>query len=709
MQKFYLLEIKIKIKNSAFNLIYEYNFKIKAAIIFFLNFSFKMSKSNKNVVNLLDVEFELAFKPFKFQLSLALNSCLNKNNIICVRTGAGKTLIAALICRYWYEKYSQENKLDSFKVFFIVPTRNLVHQQSLVFRKAFDKDDIIEITENYAPLKILSAFNSKKIFFLTPQKLINFINQFQIDLNLISILFLDECHHTFDSHPYNELMKIYYKNYDKFNKKPLIVGLTASIGVGNSPLDHLISLCANMDCQFISFLTSQEDINDLNKNIPSPLNDKILRVPLCKDVNDLRLNIETIGIKLADLVNINRLSINFGKSDFDQFIHNTEINASQKNDQALIEVLKYLKELNLLYQRCEDLPIEFCLEKFNDFISSSKIIDPNTVKTECKFLINHFLKNFASINFNNTKLMELVKTILQYHSGNSRGLVLVRTRNHVKALVLFLNQNKSLMEKELKFDMLVGLGCVDGISMNENQQKEIIKKFLRGDFNVLVSTDIAQEGLDIPTCNYVIRYEFVSNEIGTVQSRGRSRASNGQCILITSFGSINEKREMENRFKEEIMKKTLLKCNSLEGNEFKKKFEAEKKKILSIRNRILLNLSIFKFTGNLFCSSKIDVLCRDCGTFLFNGDNLRFREPSYYCICQNFITNLCIIDTDTKKFSCSVESCNRVLGQIVPIRKILVPYFMIEIKAIKVRMPDNQIKLFSKWKQLTDLVMVKDF
>ena len=72
--------------------------------------------------------------------------------------------------------------------------------------------------------------------------------------------------------------------------------------------------------------------------------------------------------------------------------------------------------------------------------------------------------------------------------------------------------------------------------MNDSTQKTNLADFRTGRFNVLVATDIAQEGLDIPECNYVIRYEFVSSEIGTVQSRGRARAENGQLYLITEKG-----------------------------------------------------------------------------------------------------------------------------------------------------------------------------
>jgi len=57
----------------------------------------------------------------------------------------------------------------------------------------------------------------------------------------------------------------------------------------------------------------------------------------------------------------------------------------------------------------------------------------------------------------------------------------------------------------------------------------------------------------MPKCSFVIRYNFVSNEIGSVQSRGRARARNSECYLIVNRNSINHRREMENLEKEHLM------------------------------------------------------------------------------------------------------------------------------------------------------------
>ena len=83
---------------------------------------------------------------------------------------------------------------------------------------------------------------------------------------------------------------------------------------------------------------------------------------------------------------------------------------------------------------------------------------------------------------------------------------------------------------------LVGQTGVD-YQKNLSEQDQTLRDFRKGLTNVMIATDIVQEGLDVPECSFVIRYEFVSNEIGTVQARGRARADKSSCFLIVQQGN----------------------------------------------------------------------------------------------------------------------------------------------------------------------------
>lgn len=51
----------------------------------------------------------------------------------------------------------------------------------------------------------------------------------------------------------------------------------------------------------------------------------------------------------------------------------------------------------------------------------------------------------------------------------------------------------------------------------QNEQQDVIKQFREGAYNLLFSTSVAEEGLDIPECNIVVRYGLMTNEIAMVQ------------------------------------------------------------------------------------------------------------------------------------------------------------------------------------------------
>lgn len=79
--------------------------------------------------------------------------------------------------------------------------------------------------------------------------------------------------------------------------------------------------------------------------------------------------------------------------------------------------------------------------------------------------------------------------------------------------------------------------------MNQKTQKELIKKFKKGDINVLVATSIGEEGLDIGEVDLIICYDSTSSPIKNIQRMGRTgRKRDGKVILLLS-GSEESKFE----------------------------------------------------------------------------------------------------------------------------------------------------------------------
>jgi ERCC4-related helicase len=358
-----------------------------------------------------------------------LNSCQNLNSLIVVRTGSGKTLVAALITKYWYNIRKKENALKAFKCVFLVPTRNLVHQQAASFRRAFSKDFIEEIDEKSNEFKIKEKFklNEKYVFFMTPQKLVNALTSHLISISDISILIFDECHHANLQHPYNVIMTEFYLREKLVSKKlPLIVGLSASLGTGQngSAVNHIFTLCSNMNCKIISYVKSDEDKKNLDENIPSPLEDILIHVKPRDDLKKLLDRTSAVVCEIMKLAKIDIQASMIGSKPFENFLYVLKFNSEKNNDQTRIIACKYLIELNLFYLGVQDFPIKYSLRKLENFLAktNSSTFAPREIEFREKFqsLIDLISKNLDRFNVN-AKLEKMTKLILSYHKSNSRG------------------------------------------------------------------------------------------------------------------------------------------------------------------------------------------------------------------------------------------------------------------------------------------------
>ena len=66
----------------------------------------------------------------------------------------------------------------------------------------------------------------------------------------------------------------------------------------------------------------------------------------------------------------------------------------------------------------------------------------------------------------------------------------------------------------------------------QDGQKEIIDKFNEGKCRLIVSTSVLEEGIDVATCDTVIRYGGSATLIQIIQSKGRARSKEGKFFVL---------------------------------------------------------------------------------------------------------------------------------------------------------------------------------
>jgi Fanconi anemia group M protein len=95
----------------------------------------------------------------------------------------------------------------------------------------------------------------------------------------------------------------------------------------------------------------------------------------------------------------------------------------------------------------------------------------------------------------------------------------------------------------------------DSEGMDQKEQTDVLEQFRNGEFNVLVSSSIGEEGLHVPDVDLVVFYEAVPSEIRSIQRRGRTgRTRPGRVVILLAEGTVDEAYYFSSIYREKSMK-----------------------------------------------------------------------------------------------------------------------------------------------------------
>ena len=478
-----------------------------------------------------------------YQQVLAADVLKNGNTMIVAPTALGKTIIAILVAADRLQKFKGS------KILILAPSKPLTIQHEENF-KHFLNVPCTSITGAVKTDEREKRWRESQVICATPQTVESDLLNERYSLDDVSLVVFDECHHAVGSYSYVYLASRYVKECQNH----LILGLTASPGHDKNKIKEV---CENLFIQDITIKTEEDpDV----KPYFNPINIDWIKVemgPRLEKIRDLvnkALKVRLKGLKdlgIINTVSVNKRDILKARSKVQRKIGQS-VNPPKECFQA-ISILSAVINLQHALGLLESQGVA----PFNDYVGRLRkkttraakniLLDPNFSKAV------YLAKEAEEYGLEHPKMKKLIELLkLELGMDGQTRLKSLRVEGEDKdspKIIVFTQFRDTLdmiherCEKEgIKSVRFYGQGTSDGKKgLTQKEQKNIIKSFKTGNYDVLISTSVAEEGIDIPAVDLVILYEPVPSEIRMIQRRGRTgRKSSGRMKVLITKKTIDE-------------------------------------------------------------------------------------------------------------------------------------------------------------------------
>ncbi|XP_004529883.1 endoribonuclease dcr-1 [Ceratitis capitata] len=500
-------------------------------------------------------------EPRRYQMEL-LNYVMNRNAVIYLPTGAGKTYVAIMALRQFSHKMQETIENGGKRSIFMCNTVELARQQAIELKKCTNLKIGFYVGErdvdSWSRHKWEEEIKENQVLVGTAQIFLDIVSQNFIKITDLSAVVIDECHHATKSHPMHEFMRLFQDIPDKTNL-PRVIGLTGVLLKGNK-LHKIREELENLEATFrgniITVSTMEEYHNVMtfstkpaekliaysNQKHNFKLTEKINRIiNECCSIIDL-WDLGTITSKqtknLGSLREPNKK--NFIKNLLKDFVYQMDEFGLYA---SAIAIMSPIIEFELKKRSAETMALRNLYRYAISTCEKIRHMLVNELKEEDTDPDSACHTRDIILNFATPKMRSLLGLIEQQFANKDpadiRCLIFVERRYTAKCIYYVLQKFIELepnLAKSLRPQFMIGRNSIapsiESI-LDQKWNKSVIEGFRTGESNLLVCSNVLEEGIDVQACNYVFAYDPLKTFNSYVQTKGRARSNESQYVIFT--------------------------------------------------------------------------------------------------------------------------------------------------------------------------------
>uniref|UniRef100_A0A4W3GS61 FA complementation group M n=1 Tax=Callorhinchus milii TaxID=7868 RepID=A0A4W3GS61_CALMI len=508
----------------------------------------------------------------EYQLSMA-RAALTRNTLVCLPTGLGKTFIAAVLMYNYYRWF------PSAKIVFMAPTKPLVAQQIEACYKVMGipQEHMAEMTGQTSAMDRQSIWDSKRVFFLTPQVMVNDLSRGTCSAVEVKCLVVDEAHKALGNHAYCQVVKMLCNYTRQFR----VLALSATPGSDLKAVQQVLSnlLIAHLEIRSedsldIQAYSHQRQIEKIVVHLGIELSGiQSLYLEVLKAFTRRLIQIGALFNK--DITSLTKYQIVLAREHFRRDPPVNMIAAQRgmmEGDFALCISLYHGYELLLqMGTRSLYIYLKGIIDGSKGMIRARNELNKNTNFMMMYQQLDTLFANSSTLNpiagiekekpfiYSHPKLQKLEDVVVDHFKKsdvvNTRVMIFSSFRDSVQEIAEMLTQHQPLVK------VMTFVGHSSGKSMKgftQKEQLEVVKRFREGGYNTLVSTCVGEEGLDIGEVDLIVCFDAQKSPIRLVQRMGRTgRKRKGRIVVILAEGR-EEKTYNQSQCNRKSIYKTIL-------------------------------------------------------------------------------------------------------------------------------------------------------